>query len=72
MRIALMVTCINDGMLPAAGEATVRLLRRLGVEADFPAAQTCSGQPFVNTGTSTRPYLWCATSSRRSRGTTTW
>ena len=26
------------------------LLRRLGVEVDFPEAQTCCGQPMVNTG----------------------
>jgi L-lactate dehydrogenase complex protein LldE len=30
--------------------ATVRLLRRLGVEVDFPEAQTCCGQPFFNSG----------------------
>jgi L-lactate dehydrogenase complex protein LldE len=30
--------------------ATVKLLRRLGVEVDFPAAQTCCGQPFFNSG----------------------
>jgi L-lactate dehydrogenase complex protein LldE len=30
--------------------ATVRLLRRLGVEVDFPPAQTCCGQPFFNSG----------------------
>ena len=41
MRVALMVTCINDAMFPAAGQAVVTLLRRLGVDVDFPAAQTC-------------------------------
>jgi L-lactate dehydrogenase complex protein LldE len=30
--------------------ATVRLLRRLGVEVDFPPAQTCCGQPHFNSG----------------------
>jgi L-lactate dehydrogenase complex protein LldE len=28
----------------------VRLLRRLGVDVEFPVAQTCCGQPMVNTG----------------------
>jgi L-lactate dehydrogenase complex protein LldE len=28
----------------------VALLRRLGVDVDFPEAQTCCGQPMVNTG----------------------
>src|SRR5439155_885013 len=30
--------------------ATVKLLRRLGVDVDFPAAQTCCGQPQFNSG----------------------
>jgi L-lactate dehydrogenase complex protein LldE len=50
MRAALMVTCINDALFPDAGRATVRLLRRLGVEVEFPVAQTCCAQPMVNTG----------------------
>jgi L-lactate dehydrogenase complex protein LldE len=50
MRVALMVTCINDALYPSTGQAVVRLLRRLGVEVDFPQAQTCCGQPMVNTG----------------------
>ena len=50
MRVALMVTCINDAMFPEAGKAVVTLLRRLGVDVEFPAAQTCCGQPMVNTG----------------------
>jgi L-lactate dehydrogenase complex protein LldE len=50
MRVALMVTCVNDAMFPETGRAVVRLLRRLGVEVDFPEAQTCCGQPMVNTG----------------------
>ena len=50
MRVALMVTCINDTMFPDPGKATVTLLRRLGVDVSFPERQTCCGQPFVNTG----------------------
>jgi len=50
MRVALMVTCVNDAMFPETGKAVVRLLRRLGVDVDFPEAQTCCGQPMVNTG----------------------
>jgi len=50
MRVALLVTCVNDAMFPDVGKATVRLLRRLGCEVDFPPAQTCCGQPMVNTG----------------------
>ncbi len=50
MKVALMVTCINDAMFPEVGKAVVRLLRRLGVDVEFPQAQTCCGQPMVNTG----------------------
>jgi L-lactate dehydrogenase complex protein LldE len=50
MRVALMVTCINDAMFPDTGKAVVRLLRRLGVDVDFPSSQTCCAQPMVNTG----------------------
>ena len=49
-RVALFATCFNDTMFPAAPIATVKLLRRLGVEVDFPKAQTCCGQMFTNTG----------------------
>ncbi|MBN9743424.1 Fe-S oxidoreductase [Amycolatopsis sp. A1MSW2902] len=48
--VGLMVTCMNDALFPATGRAVVALLRRLGVRVDFPAAQTCCGQPMVNTG----------------------
>ncbi|WP_370409384.1 (Fe-S)-binding protein [Streptomyces fradiae] len=50
MRVALFVTCVNDALYPATGVATVRLLERLGVTVDFPAAQSCCGQPQFNTG----------------------
>jgi len=45
-----MVTCLNDAMFPDTGKATLRLLRRLGVDVDFPESQTCCAQPMVNTG----------------------
>jgi L-lactate dehydrogenase complex protein LldE len=45
-----MVTCINDALYPETGKAVVTLLRRLGVDVEFPAAQTCCAQPMVNTG----------------------
>ena len=50
MRVALMVTCINDALFPDTGKAVVTLLRRLGVDVEFPAEQACCGQPMVNTG----------------------
>src|SRR3954451_21782295 len=50
MKVALMVTCVNDAMFPGTGKAVVSLLRRLGVDVEFPDAQTCCGQPMANTG----------------------
>jgi L-lactate dehydrogenase complex protein LldE len=50
MRVAVMATCLGDAMFPEAPRATVRLLRRLGVDVEVPDAQTCCGQPMVNTG----------------------
>jgi L-lactate dehydrogenase complex protein LldE len=49
-RVALFVTCLADTLFPDVGRATVTVLERLGVEVDFPAAQTCCGQAHVNTG----------------------
>jgi L-lactate dehydrogenase complex protein LldE len=50
VRIALFITCLADAMFPEVGQATVRVLERLGHAVDFPAGQTCCGQMHVNTG----------------------
>jgi L-lactate dehydrogenase complex protein LldE len=50
VRVALSVTCVNDAMFPETGKAVVTLLRRLGVDVEFPLSQACCGQPMVNTG----------------------
>ncbi|MBA3575045.1 MAG: (Fe-S)-binding protein [Nocardioidaceae bacterium] len=50
MRIGLFVTCLGDALFPQVGRATVRLLKRLGHEVEFPAGQTCCGQMHINTG----------------------
>jgi L-lactate dehydrogenase complex protein LldE len=49
-RIALLVTCLVDQIMPQVGVAAVRLLQRAGYEVDFPTDQTCCGQPFFNSG----------------------
>ena len=36
--------------MPEVGVAAVKLLRRAGCQVDFPAGQTCCGQPFYNSG----------------------
>lgn len=49
-RVSLFVTCLVDLLYPEVGEATVALLESFDVKVDFPAAQTCCGQPAFNSG----------------------
>ena len=49
-RVALFATCIIDQLYPQVGVSVVRTLRRHGVRVDFPAGQTCCGQPLYNAG----------------------
>jgi L-lactate dehydrogenase complex protein LldE len=57
MRVGLFIPCYIDQFYPEVGWATVDVLNRYGVDVDFPAAQTCCGQPMANTGCTndTRP-----------------
>lgn len=50
MKLCLMVTCLADSLRPGAARSTVGLLRRLGHEIEFREAQTCCGQPLMNSG----------------------
>ena len=50
VRASLLATCLVDALFPAVGWSAVRVLRECGVEVDFPAGQTCCGQPAFNTG----------------------
>ena len=45
-----MITCLGDALYPSVGESAVKVLRGLGVTVDFPAGQTCCGQPAFNSG----------------------
>jgi len=50
MQIGLFIPCYIDQFYPQVGLATVQVLERFDVDLDFPAAQTCCGQPMLNTG----------------------
>jgi L-lactate dehydrogenase complex protein LldE len=50
VRIALFITCVADTLFPEVGQATVRVLERLGHEVVFPPEQTCCGQMHLNSG----------------------
>lgn len=53
IRVSLFITCLVDQFFPEVGISAVSVLRKLGVEVDFPAAQTCCGQPAFNSGFTT-------------------
>jgi L-lactate dehydrogenase complex protein LldE len=50
MRVQLFITCLIDSLFPEVGEAVLETLEDCEVEVDFPAAQTCCGQPAFNAG----------------------
>ncbi|WP_126427805.1 (Fe-S)-binding protein [Brevibacillus marinus] len=50
MKVSLFITCLSDVFFPEVGKSVVEVLERLGVEVDFPEAQTCCGQPAYNSG----------------------
>lgn len=50
MKVGLFIPCYVEQCYPDVGLATVDVLERHGVEVDYPEAQTCCGQPMVNSG----------------------
>jgi L-lactate dehydrogenase complex protein LldE len=48
--IQLFITCLLDSLYPSTGEAVVRVLQRAGCWVEYPAGQTCCGQPAFNAG----------------------
>ncbi len=52
MRVGLFVTCLADLMRPSVAFAAVKLLEDAGCTVLVPSAQTCCGQPALNSGDS--------------------
>ncbi|HEY5304408.1 MAG TPA: (Fe-S)-binding protein [Acidimicrobiales bacterium] len=50
MKVALFITCVNDGLFPNTPQSVVEVLERLGHEVVFPTDQTCCGQMHLNAG----------------------
>ena len=50
MKVALFIPCYVDLVYPQVAMATLDLLERQGFDVEYPAAQTCCGQPMANTG----------------------
>jgi len=50
IKVSLFITCLVDILFPQVGVSMFKVLKRLGVEVDFPEEQTCCGQPAFNSG----------------------
>jgi L-lactate dehydrogenase complex protein LldE len=49
-KVSLFVPCFVDQLQPEVAVDTVKVLRRIGCQVDYPQDQTCCGQPAFNTG----------------------
>lgn len=48
--VSLFIQCLVDSMFPETGEAMIKVFDKLGISYDYPAGQTCCGQPAFNSG----------------------
>ena len=49
-RVGLFVTCLVDAIRPGIGFSAIQLLEEAGCRVEVPHAQTCCGQPALNSG----------------------
>nr|WP_292978009.1 (Fe-S)-binding protein [Paracoccus sp. UBA5162] len=49
-RVGLFVTCLVDAIRPSIGFSAIQLLEEAGCRVEVPQAQTCCGQPALNSG----------------------
>ena len=49
-KLGLFIPCYVDQLYPRVGMATLSILRRLGLDVEYPEEQTCCGQPMANAG----------------------
>jgi L-lactate dehydrogenase complex protein LldE len=52
LTVGLFIPCYVEQLYPQVGMATLRVLERHGVRAEYPEGQTCCGQPMSNSGCS--------------------
>jgi L-lactate dehydrogenase complex protein LldE len=50
MKASIFIPCFMDQLYPQTGMNMVKVLRKAGVEINYPEAQTCCGQPAFNAG----------------------
>ena len=50
MTVGLFIPCYVDQFYPQVAIASLQLLEKLGVQVEYPANQSCCGQPLANAG----------------------
>jgi L-lactate dehydrogenase complex protein LldE len=50
MTVGLFIPCYIDQFYPQVAIASLQLLEKLGCQVEYPAGQTCCGQPMANSG----------------------
>ena len=50
MTVGLFIPCYVDQFYPHVAIASLQLLEKFGCRVDYPAGQTCCGQPMANSG----------------------
>jgi len=48
--VGLFIPCYIDQFYPQVGLSTLRILKKLGINVEYPHEQTCCGQPMANSG----------------------
>ncbi|MDR1170434.1 MAG: (Fe-S)-binding protein [Prevotellaceae bacterium] len=56
MKIGLFIPCYVNAIYPDVGIATYKLLYHFGLDVDYPADQTCCGQPMANAGFESKAF----------------
>ncbi len=52
MKVGLFIPCFMNELYPNSCVATLKLLRNLNLDVEYPTEQTCCGQPMANSGCS--------------------
>ena len=60
MKASIFIPCFIDQLYPQTGMNMVKVLRKAGVEIDYPREQTCCGQPAYNAGYKSQAKEVCA------------
>ena len=65
IKAQLFITCLTEQFFPRVLKDMVAVLERLGVQCEFPEAQTCCGQPLKPENQSWK-FLWVVFNSGKT------